>query len=101
MQVPDAKKPGELIVHLQTVNFGAPYWVFQLGPENYGPDGQYAYSIVSDPFKATLFVLARNVTDFYALYEKDVDAFLAENGWNQVGLALSDGVLMPEMQFML
>jgi hypothetical protein len=83
-QIPDASKPGEIVVHLQTVQFGAPYWIFALGPETYGPQGLYQYSIVSDPFKATLFVLARNVTDFYARWEPEVDAFLAKNGWDKV-----------------
>ena len=50
-EIKDPKKPGELVVHLQTVQFGAPYWVFKLGPETYGPDGLYQYSIVSDPFQ--------------------------------------------------
>lgn len=50
-EIKDASKPGELVVHLQTVHFGAPYWVFKLGPETYGPDGLYQYSIVSDPFQ--------------------------------------------------
>ena len=49
-EIPNASKPGELVVHLQTTHFGAPYWVFKLGPETYGPDGLYEYSIVSDPF---------------------------------------------------
>jgi hypothetical protein len=84
LQIPDASKPGELVVHLQTTHFGAPYWVFALGPETYGPDGLYEYSIVSDPFKATLFVLARNVTGFYARFQTEVDAFLKTNGWNQL-----------------
>ena len=80
---------GELTVHLQTTNFPAPYWIFELGPlvepnstrgkaigQIWPMDPQtynnsfYTYSIVSDPFHLTLFVLARNLTDF-ALNDQD------------------------------
>jgi lipocalin len=66
-------KPGELTVHLQTTNFPAPYWVYQLGPVIHD---QYQYSIVSDPFKLTLFVLARNATAFTELYDEEVRTYL-------------------------
>jgi apolipoprotein D and lipocalin family protein len=74
-------EPGQLTVHLQTTGFGAPYWVYELGPATY--DGwQYEYSIVSDPLKATLFVLARNVSEFYARWNANVSASLARLGFN-------------------
>ena len=73
-------EPGQLTVHLQTVGLGAPYWVYELGPATY--DGwMYEYSIVSDPFKATLFVLARNVSEFYARWNANVSASLARLGF--------------------
>jgi len=65
---PDA--PGELSVYLQGVPVPAPYWVLSLGPES--PEGLYDYAIVSDPFDAFLFVLTRNVTRFYNLYNASV-----------------------------
>lgn len=74
----DASKPGELTVHLQTTGFGAPYWVYQLGPVH---QNQYEYSIVSDPFKLTLFVLARNVSKFMRVYNENVTAYLTEQGF--------------------
>ena len=68
-------EPGQLTVYLQTTGFGAPYWVYELGPATY--DGyMYEYSIVSDPLKATLFVLARNVSEFYDRWNANVSASL-------------------------
>jgi apolipoprotein D and lipocalin family protein len=75
--------PGELTVHLQTTLFPAPYWVYELGPDTY--DGyQYEYSIVSDPFKLTLFVLARNLTTFAEIYQQGVLERLTANGFTNV-----------------
>jgi lipocalin len=77
--VDDPSQPGELTVHLETTEFPAPYWVYQLGPI---VDGKYDYSIVSDPLKLSLFVLARNVSRFNALYDRNVTAYLAAQGFN-------------------
>lgn len=88
----DPSKPGELTVHLQTTGFGAPYWVYQLGPVH---KDQYEYSIVSDPLKFTLFVLARNVTKFMEHYNSNVTEWLKTNGftelWNTPILTVQDG----------
>ena len=88
----DATKPGELTVHLQTTGFGAPYWVYQLGPVL---QDQYEYSIVSDPLKFTLFVLARNVSRFMRMYNTNVSEWLKGNGftelWNTPVLTVQDG----------
>jgi lipocalin len=74
-------EPGQITVHLQTTGFGAPYWVYELGPATY--DGwMYEYSIVSDPFKATLFVLARNVSEFYTRWATNVSDTLNRLGFN-------------------
>lgn len=84
--------PGELTVHLQTTAFGAPYWIYQLGP---AVKDQYEYSIVSDPFKLTLFVLARNVTHFMDKYNRNVTDYLTEQGftdlWNSPILTPQEG----------
>jgi apolipoprotein D and lipocalin family protein len=89
----NASQPGQLTVHLQgTGAFGAPYWVFELGPIGLYPDAggrtafyngtpQYAYSVVSDPFLLTLFVLARNTTEFTELYQDAVLASLKAAGY--------------------
>ena len=78
---PNPAKPGELQVHLQTTQFGAPYWVLNLGPL---VNGLYDYSVVSDNFQLTLFVLARNLTRFAALYDSTVRAFLKEAGFTTI-----------------
>ena len=77
----DPSKPGELTVNLQTTNFPAPYWVYQLGPV---VKDQYEYSIVSDPLKLTLFVLARNVTKFMDKYNRNVTDYLTEQGFTNL-----------------
>lgn len=77
----DPAEPGQLTVHLQTTAFPAPYWVYALGPPTY-TGGLYEYSIVSDPLKLTLFVLARNATEFAAKWGANVTAYLAAEGFN-------------------
>lgn len=84
--IPNPQKPGELVVHLVGVPVAAPYWVFKLGPETYGPDGLYEYAVVSSELQISLFVLSRNVTAFYTKWKPEVDTFLATNGWNKVRL---------------
>lgn len=81
----NTSRPGELTVHLQgTGAFGAPYWIYELGPMVPGPESgssQYAYSVVSDPFHLTLFVLARNLTEFAATWAEGVLARLTAAGY--------------------
>lgn len=80
---PNASAPGELQVHLQTTEFAAPYWVLALGPPTWN-GSQYEYSVVSDPLRLTLFVLARNVTEFNERWDTEVRSFLEVNGFNQL-----------------
>lgn len=80
-QITDPSQPGQITVHLQGTMFAAPYWVYQLGPL---VDGLYDYSIVSDPLKLTLFVLARNVTRFMANYDEKVLQFLEGEGFTGI-----------------
>lgn len=76
----NSSAPGELTVHLQaTGGFGAPYWIYDLGPVE---NGMYTYSVVSDPFRLTLFVLARNLTEFAAMWAADVLARLDAAGYH-------------------
>ena len=57
-------------------------WVVQLGPPTY-TGGLYQYSVVSDYLLYSLFVLARNVTDFKVTYEEQVLAKLKEQGFTK------------------
>jgi hypothetical protein len=70
--------PGELTVHLNGVPHDAPYWVYNLGPENSENNDYYDWAIVSDPLKLSLFVLARDVDYYYENYDSEVLEILNE-----------------------
>lgn len=92
----DASKPGELTVHLQTTEFGAPYWIYELGPPTF-EGNLYEYSVVSDPFNLTLFVLARNLTTFASTWASGVLERLKESGftefWNTPIATVQEGCM--------
>ena len=69
---------GQLTVQLSNYP-SAPYWIIDLGPVE---DNEYKYSIVSDDKKLSLFVLARNVTEFQEKYDEIVLEKLDEFGFN-------------------
>lgn len=81
--VPNPEEPGQLSVSFDSVDngAGAPYWVLGLGPIN--ANGYYDWSIVSDPFTAYLFVLARDVETFNAKYDADVKEILVSLGFTK------------------
>lgn len=79
--VPDASEPGQLKVHFDTNPVDAPYWVLALGPLN--SNNEYDWSIVSDNFGSTLFVLARDVKEFQSKYEAEVLALVKELGFTR------------------
>lgn len=68
---------GQLTVQLDGQG-EAPYWVIELGPV---VDNQYDYSIVSDNFKISLFVLARNVESYFKYYNDQVQESLQNFGF--------------------
>lgn len=61
------KDSGKLVVNLNGRD--APYWVLDLGPI---VNDQYEYSIVSDPSQTSLFVLTRDVDQFFDEYDEEV-----------------------------
>jgi hypothetical protein len=71
---------------------GAPYWVFGLGPATFGASGLYEYALVSDYFNLSLFVLARNVTDYMAVYDADVQTALTAAGFTN---AINKPIVTP------
>eukprot|EP00286_Rhodomonas_abbreviata_P006626 CAMPEP_0181320344 /NCGR_PEP_ID=MMETSP1101-20121128/18073_1 /TAXON_ID=46948 /ORGANISM="Rhodomonas abbreviata, Strain Caron Lab Isolate" /LENGTH=206 /DNA_ID=CAMNT_0023428041 /DNA_START=19 /DNA_END=639 /DNA_ORIENTATION=+ len=78
--VPDPSEPGQLAVTFPSEgNVAAPYWVLDLGPIN--EDGLYDWSIVSDPFTAYLFVLARDVDTFNQKYDEQIKSELEALGF--------------------
>ena len=76
----DNNSGGELSVKLDGVPRTAPYWIIELGPI---VNNKYEYSIVSDNKRITLFVLARNVEDFYNKYDDEVKEKLKKLGFNK------------------
>ena len=71
---------GELTVDLIGTPTNASYWVIELGPI---VNNEYQYSIVSDKNKLTLFVLARNVDEYYELYDNTVQRMLKTYGFTR------------------
>jgi lipocalin len=73
--------PGQLTVHLDGVPHDSPYWVYNLGPDL---NGLYEWSIVSDPVKMSLFVLARDVDRYYENYDEQVKTILSDYGFKDL-----------------
>ena len=69
---------GELTVTLDGVSRAAPYWVIELGPVI---NDLYQYAIVSDDKRISLFVLARNISEYYTKYDEQVQLSLKSFGF--------------------
>ena len=70
---------GYLTVMLKDLS-PAPYWIIELGPVI---NDYYDYAIVSDNKAFTLFVLCRNVTEFFSTYDDNVLKSLKEFGFTK------------------
>ncbi|XP_065900303.1 apolipoprotein D-like isoform X2 [Dysidea avara] len=80
---PDDKEQGKIEVVFGGKPIGGTnYWVVQLGPPTFNGT-YYQYSVVTDPFSANLFVLARNVTEFKQKYDEDVTTILKQQGFTK------------------
>jgi len=55
------------------------YWIIDLGPLD--SNGLYSYSVVSSPLGVTLFILARDVATFRAIYEQELIPKLISEGF--------------------
>ena len=69
----NVSEPGKLTVHLDGVPVDAPYWIVKLGEVK---DDQYQYSIITTPSGVSLWVLVRDLTNFYELYDREITDFL-------------------------
>lgn len=69
---------GELTVSLDGTPGDAPYWILAVGPVI---NDIYQYSIVSDNNGLTLFVLARDVSEFFLSYNNTVYSMLIDFGF--------------------
>ena len=76
----DGNTGGELTVNLEGTPGNAPYWIIELGPVI---NDEYQYSIVSDNFKLSLFVLSRNVSNYYIEYDTHVKDTLEKYGFTK------------------
>ena len=56
--------------------------IVKVGPATFGDDGLYEYSVITTPYKALVWVLARNPETFEAKFKTEVFKFLDENGYN-------------------
>lgn len=59
----------------------APYWVYALGPVQ---NEKYAWAVVSDPLKLTLFVLTRDVAEYNSTFQPVVAAKLDSLGFDGI-----------------
>lgn len=71
--------PGRLEVVFPFTPIPSPYWVLQVGPV---VKDQYQYTVVSDFEKISLFVMARNVTEYNTAYSLKVADFLQSMGFD-------------------
>lgn len=78
--IPNQTEPRKLKVVLKDKN-EADYWIYDVGPIL---EDKYQYSIVSDSYKVNLFVLARNVQDFYVSYNEHVLQKLEDYGFTRI-----------------
>jgi lipocalin len=66
----DPEEPGQFEIHYRGSDDTLSYWVLALGPID--SRGVYSYAIISNPSGDSLWVLARNVTEFFSLYNDEV-----------------------------
>ncbi len=72
---------GELAVYLHGVPVAGQYYIYELGDII---NDQYSYSIVSDQYFITLFVLVRNVTFYHEYLESKLEYAISEYGFKYV-----------------
>lgn len=76
----DDHRPGEFLLHFPEITENAMHvWVLALGPLD--SNGLYSYAITSDPTGTVMWVLARNVTEFFLLYDAEVHLQLEALGF--------------------
>ena len=74
-------EPGQFDLYFRNQNVQYGYWILDLGPLD--SQGLYSYAITSDPTGELMWVLARNVTEFFALYDEEVHVKLEELGFKE------------------
>jgi apolipoprotein D and lipocalin family protein len=69
----NTSEPGKLTVYLEGTPFDGPYWVVKLGEVK---NEQYQYSIITVPSQISLWVITRDVQEFYNEYAQTVTSYL-------------------------
>lgn len=77
----DINEPGKLTVHLDGVPTDSPYWVILLGEI---VNGLYEYAVITTPSGISLWVLVRNIDDYFEKYDNIVKDFLDYYNFNYV-----------------
>ena len=77
--MPDREKVGQFYFRSRDSPVVYSYWVLALGPLD--SNGLYSYAITSDETGALMWVLARNVTEFFIKYDAEVLVQLEEFGF--------------------
>ncbi len=83
----NTSEPGKLTVHLDGVPTDSPYWVVKLGEII---NDQYQYSIISVPSGISLWVITRDIDNFYKKYDEEVKDFLDDNDFKYVTIVQDD-----------
>ncbi len=97
--ISNSSEPGKLTVHLDGVPVDSPYWIVKLGELK---NNQYQYSIITTPSGISLWVLVRDLADYYKTYDKEVTTYLNANFPKYVKIDQTDCVYkMPEYTPML
>jgi lipocalin len=83
----NTSEPGKLSVHLDGVPVDSPYWIVKLGEV---VNDQYQYSIISVPSGISLWVLARDIDNFYNKYDEEVKDYLEDNNFKYETIVQDD-----------
>lgn len=83
----NTSEPGKLSVHLDGVPVDSPYWVVKLGEV---VNDQYQYSIISVPSGISLWVLTRDIDNFYNKYDEEVKDYLEANNFKYETIVQDD-----------
>ncbi len=83
----NSSEPGKLTVHLDGTPVDGPYWIIKLGELK---NNQYQYSIITTQSAISLWVIARDILDFYNNYDKEVKQYLDNNEFKYTSINQND-----------
>lgn len=75
----DKKGNGKLLLYINNKFKPNNYWIVKLGEE---VDNKYQYSFISNPYKLSLIVLARDIKIYNEKYDKEVKEYLDYYNFN-------------------